>query len=80
MLLFLQSTDTNKFDGKTGQVYGWGTTWFWPPIISDTLLEANVTVATNKLCQQEGRFNKEITDGMLCAGGSDMDACQVRFQ
>ena len=58
------------------------------PHISDTLMEANVTVDTNKLCQLA--FNEiglrdwleipKITDGMLCAGDPDMDACQVKFQ
>ena len=53
------------------------------PHLSDTLMETNVTVDNNTLCQLT--FNSyyevpKITDGMLCAGNPDQDACQVRFQ
>ena len=55
--------------------------------MSDVLMETNVTVVTNKVCEEAFRewddpdypiHDPWMHKGMLCAGSPGKDACQVR--
>merc|ERR1712227_766171 len=68
-----QTSDTTTFDGKTAQVYGWGTTSSGGQS-SSTLLEVSLPVVTNAQCATSMGL---IEDGQICAGGeAGKDSCQ----
>jgi len=63
-----------SFVGKTGTVYGWGTTSLGGQI-STKLLEVNQDVVSIATCKTV--YLNQILDGMLCAGGVlGQDSCQ----
>ena len=69
-----QTSDSTSFDGKTAQVYGWGTTSFGGAS-SSKLLEVSVPVISNTQCSAA---MGAVAAGQLCAGGqAGKDSCQV---
>ena len=68
-----QNYDTDTFNGKIAQVYGWGVTSNYTT--SDKLLEVSVPVVTNTQCSSS---MGPIEDGQICAGGeAGKDNCRV---
>ena len=69
-----QTSDTNTFNGKTAQVYGWGSLWC-DGHFPEKLMEVSVPVVTNIQCATS-MYPRE--EGQICAGGEDgKDSCQV---
>ena len=70
-----QTTDTDTFNGKTAQVYGWGTMDLgW--VSSSKLLEASVPVVTSTQCATS--IGGPIEAGQICAGGeAGKGSCEV---
>ena len=71
-----QTSDTDTFDGKMAQVYGWGRVSD-NGIFSDKLLEVSVPVVNNTQCATSmSSFLHGL--GTICAGGEEgKDACEV---
>lgn len=71
------------YTGKTASIYGWGTTSSGGSV-SDTLLEAAITIVSQATCQAayntytaaQGQSSVTITSNMICAGASGKDTCQ----
>jgi secreted trypsin-like serine protease len=76
-------TQGESFTGKTSFIYGWGTTSSGGST-SDTLLEADIPVVAQSVCQtalntyagSQGFTGATITSNMICAGASGKDTCQ----
>ena len=69
-----QTSDTDTFNGKTAQVYGWGTTSSGGAS-SSKLLEVSVPVVTSTQCATS---MGPMENGQICAGGEEgKDSCQV---
>ena len=70
--------DDNDDAGVMSRVIGWGTIYFQGPI-SDVLLEVDVPIISNTICNDGGHYNGGITENMFCAGdiqNGGIDACQ----
>lgn len=68
-----QTSDTDTFNGKTAQVYGWGTTSSGGQS-SSKLLEVSVPVVTSTQCATS---MGPMENGQICAGGeAGKDSCQ----
>merc|ERR1712137_533579 len=68
-----QTSDTDTFNGKTAQVYGWGTTSSGGQS-SSKLLEVSVPVVTSTQCATS---MGPMEAGQICAGGeAGKDSCQ----
>jgi len=68
-----QTSDTDTFNGKTAQVYGWGTTSSGGSA-SSVLLEVSVPVVTSTQC---ATAMGPMENGQICAGGeAGKDSCQ----
>ena len=74
-----QTSDTDTFNGKMAQVYGWGDLWC-NGHIPDKLMEVSVPVVNNTQCSKSmdipGDYPR-IFPGSICAGGEGKDSCQV---
>ena len=69
-----QTSDTDTFNGKMAQVYGWGRV-STNGTFSDKLLEVSVPVVNNTQCASS---MGNIRLGEICAGGEDgKDSCKV---
>lgn len=59
-------------------VSGWGYEKVNAFIVPNQLKAANVTVLSDRKCRKLFGPKYPINSKMLCAGGGDTDACQVR--
>lgn len=75
----LRTTETELIDsGKVQKVIGWGKLKKNASVGSDTLMEADVPIVAQSICNAPNSYDGEITNNMLCAGfmAGGSDACQ----
>lgn len=67
---------TNQWEGNRAVVIGWGTQFFGGPH-SPVLMEVTVPVWRNSDCQE--KYAHRILDSVVCAGATNLDSCQGRY-
>lgn len=74
-----RTAETELVDsGKVQKVIGWGKLKKFAQGGSDTLMEAEVPIVAQSICNAPNSYDGEITNNMLCAGfmAGGSDACQ----